>query len=229
MNLVSGPGSRCSTNCAAKIPPSDPSSRQRQELAAPTADVEHRSRGAEVVDVRVLAIADQLPRAAHAALEGEVVEGLRRRLADRTGRRGLRARRSCGPPLDAYEPVVVLGQPRRQAGGGRPRLGLALLDNLCDLVEPRAGLLADGLDALRERVGKRIGKRIGEREHARVEGALVRSDRLDVPAHHLSQDPLGRDQDVATDPPYEARLVEERPVGGDPGQTLGLGPCGEPW
>ena len=59
---------------------------QRQELAAPTADVEHRSRVAEVVDVRALAIADQLPRAAHAALEGEVVEGLRRRLADRTRR-----------------------------------------------------------------------------------------------------------------------------------------------
>ena len=53
----------------------------------------------------------------------------------------------------------MLGQPRRQAGGGRPRLGLALLDSLCDLVEPRAGLLADGLDALRERVGERIGER----------------------------------------------------------------------
>ena len=64
---------------------------QRQELAAPTADVEHRRRVAEVVDVLALAIADQLPRAAHPALEGEVVEGLRRRLADRS-----RSAAGCG-------------------------------------------------------------------------------------------------------------------------------------
>src|SRR5204862_6684339 len=44
-----------------------------EKLAAPAADVEHRCVVAEVLDVRALAAADIVGRAAHPALEGEVV------------------------------------------------------------------------------------------------------------------------------------------------------------
>ena len=79
---------------------------QRDELAAAAADVEHRRVVAQVVDVRTLALAHELGRAAHAALEGEVVgERRRRRLrrdrlrAEPAGRRSSRRTRSSSSAI----------------------------------------------------------------------------------------------------------------------------------
>ena len=82
---------------------------QRQELAATAADVEHRRRVAEVVDVHALPLPNGRRRAAHSRLEPEVVRdgGSGRLCRDRRHRRG---GRPAAAPFDAPQPLLELDE-----------------------------------------------------------------------------------------------------------------------
>ena len=87
---------------------------QREELAAAAAAVQDRGLRQEVRDIGALAAADLGGRAAHPALEGEVV-GQRRG----GGLRGDGRRRAGGPPLEPQQPLLELReQPLGPLAGG---------------------------------------------------------------------------------------------------------------
>ena len=108
---------------------------QRQELAAAAADVEHRRRAGEQLDVRPLLLARLGGRRAHAALEGEVV-----RDRVRPGLGGDRGRCAGRAALQPEQALLQLGE--------APSLGLEL---------PYGGV-----EVLRERVDE-LQRRIRER------------------------------------------------------------------
>ncbi len=117
---------------------------QGEELAPAAAAVQHRALPEEVEDVGALAAADLGGRAAHPALEGEVVgEGGRGRL------RGDCRRRTGGAPLEPQQPLLELSeQPYGPLTGGT--LGVERLGKVVHELQRRvveAALLGrQGLD-----------------------------------------------------------------------------------
>src|SRR5512133_2186085 len=78
---------------------------EREELAAATTNVEDRRLVPEVLDIRTLALTDELDRPAHATLESEIVRKRLLRL-DRgcsSGRGDRRRRRDAASPLQASQ------------------------------------------------------------------------------------------------------------------------------
>ena len=162
-------------------------SQQAEELAAAAADVQHRGGLAQIVDVAALALTDRVGAAAHPALEGEVVrDGGRSRLARHGHGRLSSISDRRATPLEPLEPFLQLAN--------EP---FRLLARRCR----RVGALRECIEQL---------------EHGVVEDALVCRQRLDVPAHELSQDPF--------DDPLRpaARLA----LGGDRPETLRERPRG---
>ena len=132
---------------------------QRDELPAAAADVEHGRVAAKIVDVGTLPLAHELGRAAHAALEGEVVrEGRGRRLG------GHRLLRPGGAALEPEHPLLQL---RDQAPSGVSVYG--------DAVE----LLEERVDQLQRRVVEApllLGERLDVPAHRLAEHFLQELD-----------------------------------------------------
>ena len=175
---------------------------QGEKLAPAATDVEHGRRVAEVVHVGALTLADALRGAPHPALEGEVIGDARRRGGHRR-----RQSRSCGgsrplAALEPGEPLIELDRPSGLGGRGGTQLCQARGERF-----PSAFLA--------------LGQRIGKAQHRCVETALVRRERLDVPAHCLAQNALRRTQDETAGAAPGARSGHERPFGTDGPQLLG--------
>ena len=166
---------------------------------------------AEVVDVGSLPLPDRLGRAAHPALEGEVVRDARRCCL----RRGCRGGRG-GRPLAPLQPRQAFLQL-----DGEPRLPGDRVDAALQPLEHRP----DPLLRRRLRRVPALRDRVDETKDSRVEAPLVGGERLDVPAHELAQRRLDGRQREPAQPPPRSRPRKERPFGAHRPERLGLAPA----
>ena len=138
---------------------------EREQLAAAAADVEHGRVVAQVVEIGALALAHELGRAAHAALEGEVV-GQR----SRGGLGGDGLRRAGGTPLEPDEPLLELGDEaaaRVSVGGDAVELLEERVDQLQRRVVEAPLLLGERLDVPAHRLAQRLLEQAGGRAPVR--------------------------------------------------------------